>query len=62
MKLPSNAVALAFGLTAICVIGAIVLAALNKTVPENLWIVAFASLTGGAGIAAPVTPTAAPPV
>lgn len=60
MKLPANAVALAFGLTAICVIGAIVLAGMGKTVPENLWIVAFASLTGGAGIAAPVTPT--PPI
>ena len=33
---PANTVALAFGLTAICVIGAIVLAGMGKTVPENL--------------------------
>lgn len=43
----------AFGLAAICVIGAVVLTALNKPVPTDLWSFAFASLTGAAGITVP---------
>lgn len=51
----------AFCLTALCVIGAIVLVGMNKAVPAELWAIAFAALTGGAGIAVPtsVNPPAA---
>jgi hypothetical protein len=43
----------AFGLAAVCIIGAIVLAALGKPIPANLWTVAVGSLAGGAGITVP---------
>lgn len=43
----------AFALAALCIVGAVVLTALSKTVPAELWAVAFAALTGGAGIAVP---------
>ena len=55
MKLTQPAL-VAFALAALCIVGAVVLLAINKTVPEDLWTIAFASLTGGAGIAIP-TPT-----
>lgn len=48
---------LAFALAALCVVGAIILTAIGKTVPTDLWTLAFASLTGGAGIAIPTLPT-----
>lgn len=56
--------ALAFALTALCVVGAVVLIALGHTVPQNLYTLAYASLVGGAGLApgtaalAPLAPTA----
>lgn len=59
-----NIALIAIGLAALCVIGAVVLVAINKTVPAELWAIAFASLTGGAGIAVPTVavPSAATPV
>lgn len=59
MKLPANAAAYAFILAAIGLVGSIVLAAMNKTIPANLWVVTIGALTGGAGIAIP-TPPATP--
>lgn len=50
MKIPAAHV-LAFGLTALCSAGAVVLVALGHAVPQNLWTLAYASLVGGAGIA-----------
>ncbi len=47
---------IAFALVALCVIGAVVLVAMSKPVPTELWALAFAALTGGAGIAAPSSP------
>ena len=54
-----NIAFVAIGLAALCVVGAVVLVALGKTVPAELWAIAFAALTGGAGIAVP-TAVAAP--
>jgi hypothetical protein len=63
MKLPTNMALMAFGIAAIGLIGAIVLAAMSKTIPSNLWTVTLAALAGGAGISIPVTPVTgmAPP-
>lgn len=49
----------AFGLAAICFIGAIVLIAINKTVPPELWQAGFLAAGAGAGISLPAvnTPT-----
>ncbi len=47
---------IAFSLSALCVIAATVLVALSKAVPAELWALAFASLTAGAGIASPTPP------
>jgi hypothetical protein len=55
MKLPTNMALMAFGLAAIGLIGAIVLAGMSKTIPPNLWTVTLAALAGGAGIAIPTT-------
>jgi hypothetical protein len=55
-----NVALIAISLAALCVIGAVVLVALNKTVPPELWAIAFASLTGGAGIAVPTVTTTTP--
>lgn len=55
-----NIALIAIALAALCVVGAVVLVAINKTVPAELWAIAFASLTGGAGIAVPTV--AATPV
>jgi hypothetical protein len=52
-----NIALIAIALAALCVVGAVVLVALNKTVPPELWAIAFASLTGGAGIAVPTVTT-----
>jgi hypothetical protein len=46
----------AFVLAGIGLIGAIVLAAMSKTIPSNLWTVTLAALAGGAGIALPTPP------
>jgi hypothetical protein len=51
MKTIPNAHVLAFGLTALCSAGAVVLVALGHAVPQNLWNLAYASLVGGAGLA-----------
>jgi len=53
----------AFVLAGIGLVGAIVLAAMSKTIPANLWTVTLAALAGGAGISMPATPVAstAPP-
>jgi len=58
MKLPSNMALAAFVLAGIGLIGAIVLAAMSKTIPANLWTVTLAALAGGAGISIPSTPAA----
>ena len=55
-----NIALIAVGLAALCVIGAVVLVAINKTVPAELWAIAFAALTGGAGIAVPAVSATAP--
>ena len=61
--MPKQMIAIAaFALAALCIVGAIVLVAINKTVPPELWAIAFASLTGGAGIAVPQTVTPTVPV
>jgi hypothetical protein len=56
---------MAFGIAAIGLIGAIVLAAMSKTIPSNLWTVTLAALAGGAGISIPSVPaslsTSVPP-
>jgi len=56
MKLPTNMALMAFGIAAIGLIGAIVLAAMSKTIPSNLWTVTLAALAGGAGISIPSVP------
>lgn len=59
---PANIALVALALAALCIVGAVVLVAINKTVPAELWAIAFAALTGGAGIAVPtVTQPAALP-
>lgn len=58
MKVPPHVYA--FALAAICFIGAIVLIALNKTVPTELWSAGYLAAGAGAGIAYP-TPAPAPP-
>lgn len=60
MNVPAHVYA--FGLAAICFIGAIVLIAINKTVPPELWQAGFLAAGAGAGIALPTTSTPAPPV
>jgi hypothetical protein len=55
-----NIALVAIALAALCVIGAVVLVALNKAVPPELWAIAFAALTGGAGIAVPTVTTTTP--
>ncbi len=57
MKIPAHVYA--FGLAALCLIGAIVLVAINKSVPVELWQAAFLSLGAGAGISVPTTTPAA---
>lgn len=57
-----NIALIAIALAALCVVGAVVLVALNKAVPPELWAIAFASLTGGAGIAVPTVTTTQAPV
>jgi hypothetical protein len=61
MKLPTNMALAAFILAGIGLIGAIVLAAMSKTIPSNLWTVTLAALAGGAGISIPVPAAAAAP-
>ena len=62
MKLSANMALYAFIIAAIGLVGAIVLAAMSKTIPTNLWTVTLAALAGGAGISYPTaTPVAAPP-
>ncbi|HXA33030.1 MAG TPA: hypothetical protein VNV87_12280 [Acidimicrobiales bacterium] len=61
MKLPTNMALAAFVLAGIGLIGAIVLAAMSKTIPSNLWTVTLAALAGGAGISIPPTVAAADP-
>ena len=57
MKLPTNMALMAFGIAAIGLIGAIILAGMSKTIPANLWTVTLAALAGGAGISIPTVPT-----
>ena len=49
-----NATAFIFALATITIGGIIVLVALNKTVPSELWYIAVALLSGGLGIATPI--------
>lgn len=58
MNIPAHVYA--FVLAAICVVGAVVLTAMNKTVPVELWQAAFLSAGAGAGIALPSAPAPAP--
>jgi hypothetical protein len=65
MNVPAHVYA--FVLAAICFIGAIVLVALNHTVPPELWQGGFLAAGAGAGIAipsgtTPPVPVAPPPV
>lgn len=39
----------AFVITLVCVIGAVVLTAMNKTVPDNLWLIGGGAGLGGLG-------------
>lgn len=43
----------AFLLATICVTGAVVLAALGKDIPADLWNIALVAVGGGAGVAIP---------
>ena len=64
MRITAQSAALyAFVLAGIGLVGAIVLAAMSKPIPANLWVVTLAALTGGAGISipsAPATPVVPP--
>lgn len=55
MKLPAHVYA--FALAALCIGGAIVLTAMSKTVPSELWQAAFLTVGAGAGIAIPAGAT-----
>lgn len=58
MSLPGHVYA--FALAAICIVGAIVLIAVSKSVPPELWQAAFLAAGAGAGIALPTTNAVAP--
>lgn len=51
--MPKNPSFHAFIITALTVIGAVVLLAMGKTVPDQLWAIAGGSFVGGIGAAIP---------
>ena len=57
MKIPAHIYA--FALAALCLVGSIVLVAMGKQVPPELWQAGFLSVGAGAGVAMPQAP--APP-
>lgn len=56
-----NATGYIFTLAAIALVGIIVLIAIGKTVPTELWAIGLGIITGGLGIATPTVTVATTP-
>jgi len=55
ISMPKNPTVYAFVVAIIGIVGAVILVAMNKTVPDQLWVITGGAGVGGLGMAVPST-------